>query len=188
MDLDTIMLETEESMEKAVDYLRSELKGVRTGRASAGLVEFVKVEAYGAETDMRSIAMISVPEPTQIVIKPFDPSTLHDCVRGIEKAGLGLNPMVDGKQIRLNIPPLSGERRKQLAGTVKQMGEHAKVTIRNARRDGNKHLDGAAKDKSLGLSEDDIASAKEDVQELVKKYEHLVEEMVTHKTKEIEEA
>ncbi len=186
MDLDTIMLEAEEAMEKAVDYLKKELTGVRTGRASTGLVEFVKVEAYGAESDLRSLAMVTVPEPTQILIKPFDPSTTSDIVKGIEKAGLGLNPMVDGKQVRLNIPPLSGERRKQLVASVKQMGEQAKVTIRNARRDANKHIDAAEKDKDLHLSEDDVKGTKDEVQDLVKKYEGTVESLVSEKSEDIE--
>lgn len=187
MDLDTILMDAEEAMEKGIDYLKKELQGIRTGRASTGLVEFVKVEAYGAETDLRSLAMVTVPEPSQLLIKPFDPSTVHDIVRGIEKAGLGLNPMVDGKSIRLNIPPLSGERRKQLIASVKAMGEQAKVTIRNTRRDANKHIDALEKDKSQSLSEDQLKSAKEDVQELVKKYEGNVETLISDKSADIEQ-
>lgn len=186
MDLETILLEAEEAMDKAVDYVKNEMRGVRTGRAQPGMVEFVKVECYGAETDLRSVAMISAPEPTQIVVKPFDPSTVHEISKGIERAGLGLNPMVDGKQIRLNIPALSGDRRKQLVASVKQMGEHAKVTIRNARRDGNKAIDTLGKDKSAGLSEDAVAGAKEEMQELLKKYEATVDSHVGDKQREIE--
>lgn len=186
MDLDTIMLEAEEAMEKAVDYVKSEMKGVRTGRAQPSMLEMVKVECYGAETELRSVALISAPEPTQLVVKPFDPSSCNEIAKSLEKSGLGFNPMVDGKQIRINIPALSGDRRKQLAASVKQMGEHAKVTIRNARRDGNKHLDAAGKDKSQGLSEDDVSGAKDDVQELLKKYEGTVETLVAEKTKDIE--
>ena len=187
MDLDTILLEAEESMEKAIAYLNNELKGIRTGRASTSLVEFVKVEAYGAESDLRGLAVISVPEATQILIKPFDPSTTKDIVKGIEKAGLGLNPQVEGKQIRLNIPPLSGERRSQLISSVRHMGEQAKVTLRNARRDANKHIDAAAKDKSLSLSEDDVDTAKQEVQELLKTHETKVDAAVEQKTKEVQE-
>lgn len=186
MDLDTILLEAEESMEKAVDYAKSEMKGVRTGRAQPSMVEMVKVEVYGAETDLRSVALISAPEPTQLVVKPFDPSTTNEIAKSLEKAGLGFNPQVDGKQIRLNLPALSGDRRQQLAASVKQMGEQAKVTIRNARRDANKHIDTAGKDKSAHLSEDDVAGAKDEVQELLKKYEGTVESMVDEKSKEIE--
>lgn len=186
MDLDTILLEAEESMDKAIDYAKSEMKGVRTGRAQPSMVEMVKVDCYGAETDLRSVALISAPEPTQLVVKPFDPSTVNEIAKGLEKAGLGFNPMVDGKQIRLNLPALSGDRRKQLAASVKQMGEHAKVTIRNARRDANKHIDVAGKDKASGVSEDAVAGAKDEVQELLKKYEATVETMVDEKSKEIE--
>ncbi len=185
-DLDTILLTTEEAMDKALDYCRSELKGVRTGRASPGLIEYVKVEAYGTESDLRSLAMITAPEPTQLLVKPFDPSTLKDIVRGIEASGLGLNPQSEGKQVRINIPALSGDRRKQLIGSVKQMGEQAKVTIRNARRDANKAVDQAEKDKSMGLSEDDIKGVKVEVDDLTKKYEAQVDEAIGHKTTEIE--
>jgi ribosome recycling factor len=187
MDLDTIQMDAEEAMDKGVEYLKKELGGIRTGRATTGLVEFVKVEAYGAETDLRSLAMVTVPEPTQLLIKPFDPSTVSDIVKGIERAGLGLNPMKDGKTIRLNIPPLSGDRRKQLIASVKSMGEDAKITIRNARRDANKHIDAAEKDKSLHLSEDDVKAAKDEVQNLVKQYESQVEILVSEKTAQIVE-
>ena len=186
MDPDEVLMDAEESMEKAFDYAKSEMKGVRTGRAQPSMLEMVKVEAYGAATELRSIALISAPEPTQLLVKPFDPSTCNEIAKGLEKAGLGLNPMVDGKQIRINIPALSGDRRKQLAASVKQMGEDAKIKIRNARRDANKHLDAAGKDKSLGLSEDDISALKDDVQELLKKYESSVETTVAEKIKDIE--
>jgi len=186
MDLDEILMEAEESMEKAIDYCKSEMKGVRTGRAQPSMLEMVKVECYGAPTELRGIALISAPEPTQLVVKPFDPSTTNEIAKGLEKAGLGFNPQVDGKQIRLNIPALSGDRRKQLAASVKQMGEQAKITIRNARRDANKLIDTAGKDKSLGHSEDEIAGTKDEVQELLKKYEGIVEKLVSEKTKEIE--
>ena len=187
MDPDEILLTAEEAMDKAVDYLKGELRGVRTGRASTGLVEYVKVDYYGSPTDLRQLAIISVPEPTQLLIKPFDASSVQAIVKGIEKAGLGLNPVAEGKQIRLMLPALSGERRQQLIGSVKQMGEQAKVSIRNARRDANKHIDQAGRDKQNPLPEDDVDSAKEDVKELTKKYEGQVDEMVERKMKEIEE-
>ncbi|MEM8739796.1 MAG: ribosome recycling factor [Planctomycetota bacterium] len=186
MDPDTILLEAEESMEKAVDYAKSEMKGIRTGRAQPSMLEMVKVDCYGAESELRSVALITAPEPTQLLVKPFDPSTCNEIAKSLEKAGLGFNPMVDNKQIRINVPALSGDRRKQLAASVKQMGEQAKVSIRNARRDANKSLDAAGKDKSLGLSEDDVAGTKDEVQSLLKRYENLVDTMVAEKTKEIE--
>lgn len=187
MDIDEIQLNCEESMEKAVDYLKHELRGVRTGRATPAIVEYVKVDCYGSMTDLRSLALVSVPEPTQLLIKPFDPGTKEAIKKGIESAGLGLNPMVEGKMIRINIPPLTGDRRNQLLGNVKKMAEQAKVAIRNARRDANKHIDQAGKDKSLHLSEDVVESSKTDIQELTKKYEAQVDEEVTHKEKELME-
>ncbi|MEX0774828.1 MAG: ribosome recycling factor [Phycisphaeraceae bacterium] len=187
MDIDDIQLTAEESMEKAVDYLKSEFKGVRTGRASTALVEFVKIDYYGSPTDLRSLALISVPEPTQILVKPFDPSSMQPIIKGLQASGLGLNPMAEGKQIRLNLPPLSGERRQQLAGSVKQMGEHAKVTLRNARRDAIKHMEQLKKDKSVPVSEDEVERAEKEMQELLKKYEAQLDQMITAKSKEIME-
>ena len=185
MDIDEAQLLAEEAMDKAVDYLKGELRGIRTGRASSGMVEFIKVDYYGAQTDLRQLAMISVPEPTQILIKPYDAASVQACAKGIQESGLGVNPVVDGKQIRINLPALTGERRKQLQGSVKQMGEQAKVTIRNARRDANKHIDAAGKDKTLSLSEDDIEQAKKDVDDLIHKYEKRVDDAITAKQDEI---
>ena len=187
MDLDEAQLHAEEAMEKAVDYLKGELRGVRTGRASTGLVEYVKVEYYGQQTDLRQLAIISVPEPTQILIKPFDPSTTQAIVKAIEAADLGLNPQAEGKQIRLVLPALTGERRQQLVHSVKHMGEQAKVALRNARRDANKHIDQLKNDKTQHLSEDDIDAAKEEVQNLLKRYEGQVDQLVQAKQKEVEE-
>lgn len=187
MDVDMIVLECEEHMSKAVDYLKQELRGMRTGRATTAMIEHVKVEAYGSTTDLKNLAGLSVPEPTQILVKPFDPSTVTDIIKGIERADLGLNPRPEGKQIRVPVPSLSGDRRKQLAGQCKTMGEAAKVAIRNARRDANKHIDQAEKDKANGVSEDMAKGLKNDIQELTKKYETEVDTLVDHKTKEITE-
>jgi len=187
MDLNSIEKEASSAMHKAVDYLKSELKGIRTGRATPSLIEFVKVEAYGTESELRSLAMVQAPEPSQLLVKPFDPGTVQEIIKGIEKAGLGLNPQADGKQVRISIPPLSGDRRKELIGSCKSLGEQAKVTIRNARRDANKHIDQLKNDKSLGLSEDDVKGAKDEVQELTKKHEADVDRLVSDKAKQIEE-
>ena len=187
MDIDECLLTCEESMDKSVDYLKNELRGVRTGRASTALVEYIKVDYYGAPTELRQLAMINVPEPTQILIKPFDASCTKEIGKAIEASGLGLNPTVEAKQVRLNLPPLSGERRTQLMSSIKHMGEQAKVAIRNARRDANKHIDQAVKDKSLHHSEDDADDAKNEVQELLKKHEAIVDDLVASKNKEIQE-
>ena len=185
MDLDEIQLTCEEAMEKALEYFKNESRGLRTGRASTGLVEFIKVDYYGSMSDLRTIALISTPEPTQILIRPFDASSVQAISKAIQAAGLGLNPMTEGKQIRVNIPSLSGERRNQLVATLKQMAEQTRVAIRNNRRDANKQLDAASKDKSLSISEDDAEKAKEAIQDLVKKYEAMVDQIVAEKTKDI---
>lgn len=187
MDVDEILLTAEEAMEKAVDYFKSELRGLRTGRASTGLVDFIKVDYYGSATDLRSIAAVSVPEPAQLLVKPFDASSVQAIVKAIQTAGLGLNPVAEGKQVRISLPPLSGDRRTQLIATLKQTAEHARVSVRNARRDANKHLDALTKDKSAHVSEDDIEKSKEEVQSLLKRFEATIDELVAAKTKEIQE-
>jgi len=183
MDLDDILVECEEKMDKAVEYLTGELRGIRTGRASPALVEYVKVDYYGSPTELRQLANVSVPEATQLLIRPYDASSVQNISKAIQQAGLGLNPVVEGKQIRINLPPLSGERRQELVGSVKQMGEQAKVAIRNVRRDANKHIDQLQKDSSI--TEDDAKDAKDQVQELTRKHENQVDEKLEAKRHEI---
>lgn len=186
-DPDTILLEAEESMTKATDYLSKELRGIRTGRASTSLVEYIKVDYYGSPTDLKSIASVSVPEPTQLLISPFDASSVGEIKKAIENSGLGLNPMAEGKQLRINVPALSGDRRKQLITHCKKLGEDAKISLRNARRDANKAADALEKDKSVHISEDEIKTLKEEIQDLLKKYESKVDEAIDKKTKEVQE-
>ena len=183
MDQDDILLECEEKMDKAVEYLTGELRGIRTGRASPALVEYVKVDYYGSPTELRQLANITVPEPTQLLVRPFDASAVQSISKAIQQAGLGLNPVAEGKQIRITLPPLSGERRQQLVQSVKQMGEQAKVAIRNVRRDANKHIDQLQKDSSI--TEDDAKEAKEQIQGFTNKHEKQVEEKLEAKRHEI---
>jgi ribosome recycling factor len=185
-DPDTILLHAEESMEKALEHLKRELKGMRTGRASPALVEYLKVDYYGSMTDLKAIASISVPEPTQLLIKPFDAGSIHEIKKAIDASGLGLTPIADGKTIRLNIPPLSGDRRKQMVAHCRKMAEETKVAMRNARRDANKHAETLAKDPKQHVPEDEIETLKKEIQDLLKKYEGLADEAVNAKTKEIE--
>ena len=185
MAIDDILLDVEEKMDSAVDYLRKEFRGIRTGRASAGLVDHIKVEYYGAQTDLRQLATLSTPDANLILIKPFDPSSIKEIERAIQAANIGIQPTTDGKVIRLVVPALSGERRQQLAGQLKKMSEAARVTIRNARRDGNKEIE--RQEKEGDLTEDDVRGAKEDTQELTEKYEKLVDELLAAKTEEIQE-
>ena len=185
MPIDEILFDAEEHMEKAIEHLRHELRGFRTGRASTSLVEFIKVDYYGAPTDLRSLASLTTPDATSILIKPFDPASLKDIIKGIEAANLGINPINDGKQIRLVLPPLSGERRQQLLGKVKEAAEHARISMRNVRRDANKQID--QDEKESGIPEDQAKQGKEAVQELLKKFEAKVDELVQAKHKEITE-
>jgi len=186
MEIDEVLLEIEEKMETAVDYLRKEFRGIRTGRASTGLVEHVKVEYYGSPTDLRQLATISTPDATMIIIKPFDPSSLKDIEKAIYASGIGIAPMTDGKLIRLTVPPLSTERRNQIAGQLKKMAEAARVTVRNARRDGNKEID--RQEKAGEMTEDDARKAKDQVQKLTDDYEKKVTASLDVKTAEIQES
>jgi ribosome recycling factor len=182
---DDILLETEDKMEKAVAHLAGEFNHIRTGRATPGLVDGVRVDYYGAPTPLKSLATISIPEARLIVIKPFDPGSLKDIEKAIQKSELGVTPASDGKLIRLNLPPLSEEQRKKLAARCKEMAEAARVSIRNVRRDANKSADGAYADGDL--TEDQDKKLKEEIQSLTKQYEGKVDEVLDRKTKEIME-
>ena len=183
MPVDDVLMDCEMHMEKTIEHLHQELRGIRTGRASPALVEHIKVDYYGTPTDLRSIAAISVPEAMQIVVKPFSPQDIRAIEKAIGDANIGLTPHSDGKQLRMNLPPLSQDRRLQLVGQCKKMAEDSKIAIRNARRDANKILD--TEQKGGVLTEDEDRSGKEQVQELTKQYEGKVEELIEKKQKEI---
>jgi ribosome recycling factor len=185
MTADEILMDSEERMEKAVSVFRDELRGLRTGRASPALVDSLRVEYYGSPTPLKQLAQISTPDPQSIVIKPFAPGDLKEIEKAIRSSDLGLAPNNDGKMIRLQVPPMSGEQRKKLVAHVKKSAEAAKVACRNIRRDGNKHFDQAEKNKEM--TEDDRDSGKEQVQTLLKQYEDKIEELEEKKTKEIME-
>src|SRR5580698_1775654 len=179
MDQDEILLDGEERMEKAVAMLQGQLQGLRTGRATAGLVDSIRVDYYGSPTPLKQIANISIPEPQQILIRPFDASTLTNIAKAIQSSDTGLSPNSDGRMIRLNVPALSTERRKQLSGRVKELAEEARVAIRNA----NKHADQGEKEKTL--TEDDCKATKDQIQDLTKKFEGKVNDMAAAKEKEV---
>jgi ribosome recycling factor len=185
MGADDILLETEEKMEAAVTHLSGEMRGLRTGRASPALVDSLRADYYGAMTPLSQMAQIGCPEPRLIVIKPFDASAIPEIEKAIRTSNLGLNPQSDGKLVRLVVPPLSEERRKQLVKRVKELGEAANVAIRNVRRDGNKAADTAFDDRDL--TEDQLENLKERVQELTKTYETKVKELVDKKSTELME-
>ncbi|MFM7843318.1 MAG: ribosome recycling factor [Planctomycetota bacterium] len=169
MNADDILLDVEDRMDKALQHLKSSLAGIRTGRANPGLVDSLRVEAYGSPTPMKQLASVGAPEPNQILIKPYDVSTIKDIEKAIINSGLGFTPQSDGRIIRLNIPALSAETRRKLVARVKELAEEAKVSIRNVRRDANKAADQAEKDKAM--SEDDRDALKEQIQEMTKDYE-----------------
>jgi ribosome recycling factor len=174
-------------MDKSVEHYEKELRGLRTGRATTALIDYLKVDYYGNATDLKSLAAISVPEPTQLLVKPFDPSIKNDIIKAIEKADLGLNPQSEGQTIRINVPAPSRERRMQLVGQVKKLAEDAKVAIRNERRDAIKHIDVAVKDKSAGISEDDAKRRKDEIEAMTKKHVETIDHLCAKKSAEIQE-
>lgn len=185
MPVDNILREAEDKMKKAVEHLRQQLRTVRTGRASAGLVEHLKVDYYGTATELRQLATITVPDPLMLIIKPFDPGSVGDIAKSIQASDLGVTPSVEGKVIRLAVPPLSEERRKQLVHQVKEMTEEAKIALRNIRRDAIHHIDTEEKAKKLG--EDAARTSRDDATDLVHEYEKQIGDVLDHKTEEIME-
>src|SRR5919109_5039816 len=183
MDQDEILLDTEDRMEKAVKIFHDQLQGLRTGRANPGLVDSIRVNYYGSPPPLKQLAQISIPEPQQIVVRPFDPSVLKDVEKAIRSSDLGMSPTNDGKMIRLSVPPMSGEQRQKMVTRIKKSAEEARVACRNVRRDGNKHFDQAEKDKEM--TEDERDRGKEQVQHLLKKYEDKINELADKKSKEI---
>ena len=172
-------------MEKAVSVFRDELRGLRTGRATPALVDTLRVEYYGSPTPLKQLAQISTPEAQQILIRPFDPSCLKEIEKAIRASELGMSPSNDGKMIRLQVPPMSGEQRQKMVARIKKSSEEAKVACRNIRRDANKHFDQAEKSKTM--TEDERDDGKEAVQTLLKQYEDKITESADKKSKEVME-
>ncbi len=185
MTSDEILFDCEERMEKAVKVFADELRGLRTGRATPALVDSLRVEYYGSPTPLKQMAQISTPDPTSIVIRPFDPSVLKDVEKAIRSSDLGLSPNNDGKMIRLTVPPMSGEQRQKMVTRIKKSAEEAKVAARNVRRDSNKAFDTAEKNKEM--TEDERDKGKEEVQTLLKRHEDKIGELADKKAKEIME-
>jgi ribosome recycling factor len=186
MDVDDILLDCEDKMSKTLDNLRHEFTMIRSGRATTGLVENVKVPYYGSLTPLHQIATIGAPDPQLIVIKPYDPSAINDVEKALLKSDIGIVPNSDGKIIRLSVPPLSEERRKQIATSVKEMAEEARIALRNIRRDANKNVDVEQKDKK-SIGEDDAFRAKEEIQKILSQSEEQIAELVEKKTAEVME-
>ena len=183
--IDEILLDVEERMDKAIAALRSDLMGIRTGRASTALLDRIRVDAYDSQLPLSQMATIAVPEPRLITIRPWDVSTLGSIEKALLKSDLGLTPNNDGKIIRLNIPTLTDERRRDLAKMVNRRVEEGRVAIRNLRRDGLKDLEALEKNKEI--SEDELYGAKDDLQKLTDTYVKKIDEIGEQKHAEIME-
>ena len=180
MTLDDILLEAEEKMMKTEEVVQHEFAGIRTGKASAALVENIMVEAYGAHMRIRELAGITTPEPRMILIQPWDAATVHPIEKAIQKSNLGINPVVDKKCVRVVLPELSQERRIEFVKIVKKLAEDGRVAIRHVRRDAIEHLK-----KGKHVSEEDVEHAEKEVQKLTAQYIKKIDEHLAHKEKEI---
>jgi len=182
---DLIFEELKVNMEKVIRAFEKSLNKVRTGRASLSLLDGIKVEYYGVPTPLNQVATLSVPESRLIVISPWDNSVISNIEKAIQKSDLGLTPTSDGKLIRLSIPPLTEERRKELVKVVKRLAEECKINLRNVRRDANDQLKTLKKDNDI--SEDEFYACQEEVQEVTDKYIEMADNVVVSKEKEIME-
>ncbi|MBI3325186.1 MAG: ribosome recycling factor [Nitrospinae bacterium] len=180
-----VYADAEKKMKVSVDAFRKELNSIRTGRASLSLLDGITVAYYGVPTPLNQVATLSVPESRLITIQPWDTSVIGEVEKAILKSDLGLTPSNDGRVLKIPIPPLTEERRKQLVRRVKKLGEDCKVAIRNVRREGNDHLKSTEKEKKI--SEDELRRAQDLVQKLTDKYISTAEQLTVQKEKEVME-
>ncbi len=183
MDKDTVLLDAEERMTKAVGNMDRDFAKLRTGRASSSLVDDIKVDYYGTPTPINQVASVAVPDSRSVTIQPWDKGAFAPIEKAILKSDLGLTPINDGKIIRISIPPLTEERRKDLVKVSRKYNEDAKIAVRNVRRDANEQLKKLEKDKAI--SEDDLKKATDDVQKLTDKYVAEADKKCQAKEKEI---
>jgi len=185
MDTETFLLETEEHMQKAAEFVSQEMSTIRTGKASPALVENinVRVEAYGSSMPMKQIALISTPEPRMLTVQPHDPSIMADVERAIKESKLGITPASDGRLIRLPIPELSEERRKDLVKLIRDMAEQGRVRVRSARKDGMDELKTAL--KSSSITEDSFHDMEKEVQSLTDKYVKSIDDHLAAKEEDV---
>ncbi len=181
--MENLQKEYNEKIEKTINILKEDLNTVRAGRANPAILDKVSAEYYGTQTPLKSLANISVPDPRTLMISPFDVSCISSIERAINEANIGINPSNDGKVIRLAIPQLTEERRKELTKTVKKMGEDAKVAIRNIRRDVN---DKAKKlEKNGEMTEDELKKGLDKIQKITDEGIKKIDEQITNKEKEV---
>ena len=183
--IDDVLLDSEERMAKAVDHTRDELVSIRTGRANPAMFNGVIADFYGAPTPINQMATISVPEPRMLLIKPFDMSTLNEILNAIRNSDLGVNPTDDGQVIRVTVPQLTEERRRELVKQAKQKGEEGKVAIRNVRRQGMEALKKIQKDGDAG--EDEVKTAEQTLDKTTAQYVAQVDDLVGRKESELME-
>jgi len=176
---------TNDRMSKTIEALKKDFSSIRTGRASLALLDGIVVNYYDTPTPLQQLASLSIPESRQMAIQPWDPKVIPDIEKAILKSDLGLTPMNDGKMIRINIPPLTEERRKLLVKTVKKKAEEAKVAVRNIRREINEEIKKLEKEKHV--SEDVVKKFHEDLQKITDSFIEKVDEVLSHKEKEIME-
>ncbi len=178
-----ILSEMRDKMENSIDALKKEFKRIRTGRASTALLEGIKVDCYETQMPLEQVASLSVPESRLITIKPWDQSIIGEIEKSILKSELGLNPMNDGKIIRISIPPLTEERRRELAKMAKKMAEEAKISIRNHRREANELFKELKNEKEI--SEDEMYKCQDQVQDITNDFTNKIDEVTAEKEKEI---
>ena len=183
MDIKEIVSDAKRRMSSAVEDARKKLASVRTGRASVSILDTVTVEYYGTEMPLNQVATIHAPEPTMLTVQPFDPTQIASIEKAIRSSDLGLNPSNDGKLVRVPIPPLTEERRKQMVKVVHEMAEEHRTAIRNVRRDANDHLKKMLKDKTI--SEDSERDALDQVQKLTDQHITEINKLSEHKEKEV---
>jgi ribosome recycling factor len=180
---DHVLKNSEDHMSKSIENLKRELMGIRTGKANPGLLDNIKVMYYGQNVPLKQVASIAVPEARLITVQPWEKTLVPEIEKAIQGSELGLNPQSDGTLIRLPIPPLTEERRKDLVKLVKRVGEETRVAVRNIRRDANDSL--KKLEKSHEISEDELHTRQDDVQKLTDRYVVLVDEVIAAKEKEI---
>ncbi len=183
--MEEVFKDCEKKMKKALDKLAKDFNKLRTGRASASLVEDIVIDYYNTPTPLKQLASISIPDSRTIAIQPWDRNAISNVEKGIMKSDLGLTPINDGKLIRINIPPLTEERRRELVKVAKKYTEEAKIAIRNIRREGNETLKKMKNQKEI--TEDDLYSGQEEIQKITDRYIAKAEELLKEKEKEIME-
>ena len=183
MTIDDILLETEEKMQKTEDHVVHEFAGVRTGKASPALLENIMVEAYGSNMRLKELATIAAPESRMLTVTPFDQTTMKGIEKGIQSAGLGLNPAVQGRFIRVVLPDLSTERRQELVKLCKRLSEDGRVAVRNIRRDARKHMESA--EKASEISADDLERAEKELEKITHDHVERIDAALGRKEEEL---